>query len=92
MTTAFWMAGALIFRLFDERTDASRAPTEGWPAAMVLIPAYSEEEVIESCVTAALADDYPQLEVFVLDDGSTDPLRSHPLPLCGSGRYVSTRS
>ena len=38
----------------------------------ILIPAYNESAVIGTCVTAALAVDYPQLEVLVLDDGSID--------------------
>jgi peptidoglycan-N-acetylglucosamine deacetylase len=36
----------------------------------VLIPAYNEEAVIAISVQAALAADYPDLEV--LDDGSAD--------------------
>ena len=38
----------------------------------VLIPAYNEEAVIATSVAAAIASDYPELEVLVLDDGSTD--------------------
>ena len=38
----------------------------------VLIPAYNEEAVIATSVAAAVGSDYPQLEVLVLDDGSTD--------------------
>jgi biofilm PGA synthesis N-glycosyltransferase PgaC len=38
----------------------------------VLIPAYNEEEVIGSCVRSVLEADYPELEILVLDDGSTD--------------------
>ena len=38
----------------------------------LLIPAHNEELVIGRCIEAALAADYPQLELIVLDDGSTD--------------------
>ena len=38
----------------------------------VLIPAYNEEAVIVDTVEAALASDYPRLEVLVVDDGSAD--------------------
>jgi biofilm PGA synthesis N-glycosyltransferase PgaC len=72
VTAAFWIAGALVFRLFDERADVDRAPPEGWPPVTMLVPAHNEAEVIESCVRAALAVDYPDLEIIVLDDGSTD--------------------
>lgn len=72
VTAAIWIAGGLVFRLFDEQTDIERAPPRGWPPVTVLIPAYNEEQVIGICVEAALAVDYPQLEVIVLDDGSSD--------------------
>jgi len=42
------------------------------PEAAVLIPAYNEEKVIERTVRAALASDYPNLRVIVIDDGSKD--------------------
>ena len=42
------------------------------PEVSILIPAYNEEAVIVDTVRAALASDYPKLEVLVVDDGSTD--------------------
>ena len=72
ITAAFWIAGGLLFRLLDEKLEIDLEPTEGWPPLTVLIPAYNEEPVIETCVRAALAVDYPELEILVLDDGSTD--------------------
>ena len=42
------------------------------PKVAVLIPAYNEEKVIERTVRAALASDYPDLRVIVIDDGSKD--------------------
>lgn len=38
----------------------------------VLIPAYNEELVIADAIKAALASNYPDLSVIVVDDGSTD--------------------
>ena len=38
----------------------------------MLIPAYNEEAVIVETVRAALASDYPHLEILVVDDGSMD--------------------
>ena len=72
-TAAFWIAGGVMFRLWEERPgDPVVEPKGGWPGVSVLIPAYNEEAVIATSVGAALASDYPQLEVLVLDDGSTD--------------------
>ena len=42
------------------------------PKVSVLIPAYNEEAVIAETVRAALASDYPKLEILVVDDGSAD--------------------
>ena len=71
VTAAIWVAGGLLFRLGDE----SRLTLEGeagWPGVTVLIPAFNESAVIATSVGAALAADYPELEVLVLDDGSED--------------------
>ncbi len=71
VTAAVWIAGGVLFRLFDERREA-HVPDGGWPGVTVLIPAYNEEQVIATSVRAALDADYPELEVLVLDDGSAD--------------------
>ncbi len=70
-TAAMWIAGGLLFRLLDELKTPG-PPGGSWPGVTVLIPAYNEEAVIATSVHAALAADYPELEVLVLDDGSTD--------------------
>jgi biofilm PGA synthesis N-glycosyltransferase PgaC len=71
VTAALWIAGGVLFRLLDEG-NAGDPPPNGWPGVTVLIPAYNEGAVIGTCVRAARAVDYPELEVLVLDDGSTD--------------------
>jgi poly-beta-1,6-N-acetyl-D-glucosamine synthase len=70
-TAALWMAGGVLFRVLEERVEGDE-PEGGWPGISLLIPAYNEESVIAVSVTAALASDYPELEVLVLDDGSSD--------------------
>jgi chlorobactene glucosyltransferase len=42
------------------------------PLISICIPARNEETNIRRCVEAALAQDYPNIEVIVLDDRSTD--------------------
>lgn len=42
------------------------------PKVSICIPARNEEDVIEQCVTSALKQNYPNYEVLVLDDQSTD--------------------
>ncbi|MFK7928460.1 MAG: glycosyltransferase family 2 protein [Myxococcota bacterium] len=45
---------------------------ERWPKVAVVIPAYNEDKVVEAAVSTALAADYPDLMVVVVDDGSAD--------------------
>jgi poly-beta-1,6-N-acetyl-D-glucosamine synthase len=71
ITAALWVAGGIVFKLVDER-GADEVPAGGWPGVTVLIPAFNEEAVIAQSVRAALESDYRNLEVLVLDDGSTD--------------------
>ena len=42
------------------------------PLVSVLVPARNEEGTIARCLRSLLAQDYPNLEVLVLDDGSAD--------------------
>ncbi|XCN73664.1 MAG: glycosyltransferase family 2 protein [Candidatus Electrothrix aestuarii] len=42
------------------------------PSISVIIPACNEEQEIEQALTSVLALDYPNLEIIVLDDRSTD--------------------
>jgi biofilm PGA synthesis N-glycosyltransferase PgaC len=76
ITGAYWVAGGLIFHYSDERYPPPDRPAE-LPGVTILIPAHNEEAVIAESVRAALAVDYPVLEVIVLDDGSTDATSEH---------------
>jgi cellulose synthase/poly-beta-1,6-N-acetylglucosamine synthase-like glycosyltransferase len=53
-----------------------RPPARRWPATAplisVLVPARDEAATIGACIDALLAQDYPNLEIIVLDDDSTD--------------------
>ena len=42
------------------------------PPVSVIVPAYNEEVGIAATVRSLIASDYPDLEVIVVDDGSTD--------------------
>ena len=43
-----------------------------WPKVLVLVPARNEEDNIEVCIRSLLQQQYPDFEVRVLDDHSTD--------------------
>lgn len=42
------------------------------PKVAVIIPAHNEEKVIRSCIQSVRASDYKNLEIIVVDDGSSD--------------------
>lgn len=42
------------------------------PGVAILVPARNEEERIEACLRSLLGQDYPNFEVWLYDDGSTD--------------------
>lgn len=57
----------LTVRRFDQYP-----PAKNYPRVSVLVPARNEARSISDCVTSLLAQDYPDFEVLVLDDQSTD--------------------
>lgn len=52
----------------------------------VIVPGYNEEKTLLSCVESILASNYPDLEVIVVNDGSTDGTEQSIWNLIESGR------
>jgi chlorobactene glucosyltransferase len=80
LSTAFFLGGlAVIYWLHNqyhldvvvERTPPPPNP----PLISICIPARNEERNIRKCVDAVLNQDYPNIEVIVLDDRSMDATR-----------------
>jgi len=65
----------LIISLFNmrylRRLYTYPAPA-AWPRCSVLVPARNEEDTIGKCAGSLLTQDYPDYQVIVLDDNSTD--------------------
>ncbi len=59
------------FRMLGRATPRGEGPRTFWPVS-ILVPARNEARNIRRCLESLLAQDYPSLEVIVLDDGSTD--------------------
>lgn len=59
------------------------------PPVAIVVPAYNEEAVIEAAVRSLLELDYPELEIIVVDDGSTDRTLERASSLAGC--YGATR-
>lgn len=72
VTSIMWVTTSLLFRLRWEPREQSAPPPGPLPRVSVLVPAHNEEAVIARSVRAMLALDYPDFEVIVIDDGSTD--------------------
>lgn len=82
MTLAFFLSNIALFlavlviialrnvRLLRPMNEYPPSPVT--PPVAILVPARDEEENIEACVTSLLAQTYPNFEVWVLDDHSTD--------------------
>ena len=65
----------LLFRLilaiaynFKRRSKQPKA----FPKMSIIVPAHNEEKTIQSCIQSLQKLDYPEYEVLVVDDGSTD--------------------
>ena len=45
---------------------------KNFPIVTVVVPAYNHEDYVLDCITSILDEDYPNMEVIVINDGSTD--------------------
>ncbi|HEX8295204.1 MAG TPA: glycosyltransferase [Chthoniobacteraceae bacterium] len=68
-----WALVTVLLNLacFDGLTPAP-PPASGAPRVSILVPARNEELSITACVKSLLAQDYPDFELIVLDDQSSD--------------------
>ena len=77
LSTAFFMGGIVIIAWLHNQyhldivVELAPVPAHA-PLISVCIPARNEERNIRACVEALLAQDYPNLEIIVLDDRSSD--------------------
>jgi len=75
-----WLFLAQLALIFWNQRVLARPLARLWeddsPLVSLLVPARNEEATIERCLRSLLTQDYPRLEIIVLDDGSTDATAS----------------
>ena len=57
---------------FPQLSDIRPSEPSPWPKLSVIVPACNEADTIEPAMRTLLAQDYPNLEIVVIDDRSTD--------------------
>lgn len=65
-----WMLGGLIFSIRREGQQSVKLDTH--PFFSIIVPAYNEESIIDLTINNLSDLDYPNYEVIVVNDGSTD--------------------
>jgi biofilm PGA synthesis N-glycosyltransferase PgaC len=92
VTSLMWITTSLFFRRRWEKREVPPVRIHT-PAVSILIPAHNEERVIGGALTAATTIDYPDYEVVVVDDGSTDATRHviEPFVARGQVRLITKR-
>ncbi|HZD54769.1 MAG TPA: glycosyltransferase family 2 protein [Candidatus Aquicultoraceae bacterium] len=86
-----WLTTSIIYytrkeRLSGEKEAGLYSLPDPPPKVSVLIPTYCEEKMIEATLEGALAIEYPDFEVVVVDDGSTDGTIARIAPYVEAGR------
>lgn len=62
----------LITRKVSNLEDLKADNLKRWPKVSIISPAHNEEKAIEQSAQSRIKDDYPDLELILLDDRSTD--------------------
>ncbi len=75
----------------DEESHASPSPDTSLPMISLVVPAYNEGMVIQPAIRSLLLLDYPNYEVLVIDDGSTDDTYEKSLAVAREDHDVPIR-
>lgn len=91
LTGLMWIMTSLVYYVRRERRPSGPQSFGEPPIPVtVLVPAYCESLHIQETIESILAIDYPDFEVLVVDDASTDDtlLRLHPYVTSGRIRVL----
>lgn len=75
---------------YHDRIRKERAPTRlsRFPSICVIIPAHNEEKTVETAITTLLEQSYPNKEIMIVNDGSTDATAAVAAPYAASGQVT----
>jgi len=95
VSALLWVSTGLHFYMRRERGQRGEIDDEGatrpprletYPMATVLIPTFCEEKIIAESLQCATEIDYPNFEIVVVDDASTDGTLEAVRPFVESGK------
>ena len=57
---------------WDRETPAASGPAPDWPTITIVMPSFRQGRYLEEALRSVLLQNYPRLELIVIDGGSTD--------------------
>lgn len=63
-------------RVLSRRKAGNEGAYDKNPSVSVIVPAYNEEVTLENCVSSIIGCEYKNLEILIVDDGSSDDTES----------------
>lgn len=84
--TLLTTVGFIALALFHVNVMERRRRIRYHPFVSILVPAYNEGKVIGKTIKSLLRSQYPDFEIIVIDDGSTDETRKVALSFQSSGK------
>ncbi len=88
----------IVFSFLDHLESLKRGPIvidpkaeSSLPMISLVVPAYNEGVVIEAAIRSLLELDYPNYEILVIDDGSTDDTYDKAVRVASESKFVPVR-
>jgi biofilm PGA synthesis N-glycosyltransferase PgaC len=90
VTSLYWIAASVVFWRHREGQRSDFYELDEYPRVSVLLAAHNEESVIGDTIRRLGELDWPEVEILVVDDGSTDSTPQILLEFARAGaiRYV----